>query len=141
MKETINDRLEILIKALGFSSLNAFDKVLEVPRNTTVCYVGEQRSRPGSGYLEKIALRFSNVDTRWLLAGEGEIFFPEKMKKEYVESLEQKIEALERANRRYETMIDMAAQSRAINFQPLSEETHVREIYPLYSSGMLKKTA
>ena len=139
--ETINQRIQVLIPTLGFDSTDKFDKALKKTRGTSHKIVGSRQSKPGSDYLEKILIVFPNVDARWLLTGNGEMFTPEKLKKDYVETIEQKIEALERANRRYETMIDMAAQSRAVNFQPLSEGTHVREIYPLYSSGMLKKTA
>lgn len=142
MTETINERLQILINALGFKSLNQFDRALGVTRNTTSHYCNvEKPKKPGPDFLGKILITFPQVDGRWLLIGSGEMFTPDKLYKEYVENLEQKLLESEKKSRRYETMIDMAAQRNMPNFQPLSDVPPVTPIYPLFSRILLKKTA
>jgi hypothetical protein len=136
--DTINQRLEALVHALGFSSLNAFDKALQVPRNTTVCYVGEQKSKPGPEFLRKLFVTFPNVDARWVITGEGSSFTPEKLRKDYIETIEQRLEMSERTNRRYETMIDMAAQRRETNFQRLSKRTPEGRIIQFVAKNLAK---
>lgn len=136
--ETINERIEELIKALGFNSLNKFDKALSVPRNTTLMYCGGKRSKPGPDFINKLLITFPLIDARWLMTGDGEIFSPEKQRKEYVESLEKRLEAVEREKRRYETMIDMAAQRNNSNFQPLSERMPVGKIIQFFANNLAK---
>ncbi len=135
--ETINQRIKILIPALGFSSLNQFDRALGVARNTSAHYCSEGK-KPGPDYTEKILNTFTQVDALWLMTGKGDMFFPEKMKREYIEALEKRLEAAERRASRYETMIDMAAQNRNVNFQRLRENAPVREIYTLYRKSSVK---
>jgi hypothetical protein len=135
---TINDRIEVLIKALGFNSVNQFDIALDKARGTTWKITGSLKQKPGFEYLEIIKKRFPHVDGNWLLSGEGEMLYPEKLRKDYVEAIEQKLEMAERANRRYETMIDMAAQRRETNFQRLSKRTPAREIVVIFDRKLSK---
>lgn len=130
MMETINERLKILIPALGFSSLDKFDLAIGRARSTTKNITGPRQTKPGSDYLETILTIFPKVDANWLIKGHGEMFFPDKPKQEYVESLEQRLELAERANRRYEAALDLVAQSRLGNFQPLSKNAPVIKFYP-----------
>ena len=120
--ETVNQRIKETIEALGFTSLNAFDKVLGVPRNTTVCYVGDRQVKPGPDYFKKFFLKFPNVDTRWVMTGEGEMFTSEKLRREYIENLEKRLEIRDRDARRLETALDIAS-NRSANFQSVSERT------------------
>lgn len=138
MMETINDRIKALVPALGFKSLDSFDRSLGKVRSTTKNITGPRQTRPGYDYLDNILSTYPNVDSNWLMRGHGNMFFPDKPKEEYVETLEQKIEALERANRRYETMIDMAAQNRLGNFQPLSKKAPVIKFYPYLHRELAK---
>ena len=138
--DIINDRLKLVVNEIGYTVLNDLDRTLGVARNTTSNYVGLRKAKPGPEYLEKLFKKFPQINTRWVMTGEGEPFTPETLNKEYIENLERQLEIEKRRAARYEKMIDMATQANDINFQPLSEGTHVREIYPLYSN-LLKKTA
>lgn len=126
--ETINERLRILIPDLGFDSWDKFDKELGNGRSTTVAICGERKQKPGALYMEKILLRFPNVNANWLLAGQGDMYLPKKSLMDYVQELESKFEIRDRDARRLETALDMASHGRIPNFRPLSKSTPVRRI-------------
>jgi hypothetical protein len=71
----INQRLNFLSEALA-DSVRAFG--LEIGENTTNThkYI-KSTTRPSPEFLEKILVRFRNINARWLLTGEGEPFGPE----------------------------------------------------------------
>lgn len=135
---TINDRIELLIKALGFKSADGFDKAFGRSRSVTSNITGPKKIKPGADYLAIIREKFPEVNGSWLLNGDGDMLYPHKQRKEYIEDLERKLAEAERANRRYETMIDMAAQRRESNFQQLSKRTPAREIVVLFAKNTAK---
>jgi hypothetical protein len=68
---SINQRLKILIKALGMP-ISAFSRALDVPEATTRNYTN-RGSTPGHDYLERITSQFEQVNPTWLLTGHGEM--------------------------------------------------------------------
>jgi hypothetical protein len=75
-QSTINERLKILIEALGLSA-RAFSSEIGSGDTNTRNYL-DRGSKPGADYLEKIIRRFEFVNSVWLLTGEGEPFLTEK---------------------------------------------------------------
>lgn len=135
--ETINDRIKGLLEALGFTSLNAFDKALGVPRNTTVCYVGEKPSKPGADFLKKLFLTFEDIDARWVLTGEGEMFLPDERRKNFIETLQRNFETRDRDARRLETALDLASKKN-INFRLVSKYTPVGKIRKNFAKSIAR---
>lgn len=87
--DTLNSRLKILIEKLGYGSNRSFDKALDVPETQTASITGPKQSMPNSNYIIKLALKFPQVDLRWLMVGEGEMFKPSGVKNgDIVEELE-----------------------------------------------------
>jgi hypothetical protein len=68
---TINQRLKILIEALGLS-VNAFGEAIGVPGTTTRNYL-VRGTNPKSDFLAKVARRFEQVNPIWLFTGEGDM--------------------------------------------------------------------
>ena len=99
METTVNQRIDALIKALGFESVRKFDKAMEIAPGYTANIVGARLSSPSFPFLQKIAIKFPQVDLQWLLTGSGEMFTPEKLSREYVDELEHRLrETTEQAN-------------------------------------------
>ena len=69
---TVNQRLKILIEALGLS-VNAFGDAIGVPGTTTRNYL-VRGTNPKSDFLAKVARHFEQVSPIWLFTGEGEMF-------------------------------------------------------------------
>jgi hypothetical protein len=142
--DTINDRIEVLIKALGFDNSNKFDKAIGKSRNTTNSIIGPRKSKPGAEFIETILTTFTQVDARWLLTGWGDMFSPDKYRREYVENLEEKLKNLEqkvevttKEKIRLEVLADSLISSR--NFQRHSKNAPVRAVVKLV--GIYQKTA
>ena len=135
---TINERIDALREALGIKSTRKFDAAIDRALGTTWKITGNLQQEPGFGYLETIKKTFPHVDGNWLLSGEGEMFYPEKLRREYVENLERRLEIRDRDARRLETAMDMAANRRESNFQRLSKRTPAREIVVLFAKNTAK---
>ena len=73
-ESTINQRLKILIDALGLK-VRTFSTTLEVSEATTRNYL-DRGSKPGADYLQKIVERFERANIMWLLTGLGEPLLP-----------------------------------------------------------------
>jgi hypothetical protein len=73
---SINDRIKILIPALGLSA-RAFSHALEVSESTTRNYL-DKGSKPSTDYIERIATHFDSVNLVWLITGKGELFLTDK---------------------------------------------------------------
>ena len=70
MSETINDRIEILIKHYFNDNKASFAKSIGMPPTGLSNYLGKQRrSKPSVDMIIKI-IQTLNVDPRWLLLGE-----------------------------------------------------------------------
>lgn len=72
---TVNQRLKILIDALGLS-VNAFGDAIGVPGTTTRNYI-VRGTNPKSDFLAKVVRRFEQVNSVWLFTGEGNMFVDE----------------------------------------------------------------
>lgn len=69
--DSINDRIELIIKELGFNK-NSFSKKIGLDNNTTITnIVSGRRSKPSYDLLNKIILSFDSINSEWLLTGEG----------------------------------------------------------------------
>ena len=101
MSKKFGERLEKVMKELGFSSQNKFAKEINEDQGKVSRYVRGE-GKPGFEFLEKLALRFSNLNMRYLLTGQGSItgdgknlsITPEIMdlQKEEIESLKKLLE-------------------------------------------------
>lgn len=119
--DTLNSRLKILIEKLGYGSNRSFDKALDVPETQTASITGPKQSMPNSNYIIKLALKFPQVDLRWLMVGEGEMFILEKINKKYVSELEAKLEEKTKEADTFLFSLKMAHQNAAnSNFQSAS---------------------
>ncbi len=73
----INERLGLLIKHLGFNT-HSFSKQLALSSSSTLPNILRDKSRkPSFDVINRILTRFPNVDARWLITGEGEMFMKE----------------------------------------------------------------
>ncbi|WP_298061883.1 hypothetical protein [uncultured Rikenella sp.] len=73
---TINERLSLLIKALGLNN-NSFARKLDVNPAVTFNIIEGRKTKPSYDLLEKIVFTFDNINLCWLLKGEGEMFRPD----------------------------------------------------------------
>jgi plasmid maintenance system antidote protein VapI len=65
-------RYSLLIKALGVKSINEFENQIEVP-NSTIRKAIDRNSDITGEVARKIKTRYPDVNTDWLLSGEGVI--------------------------------------------------------------------
>ena len=68
----MKERLTNLIEALGMN-INSFSKHIGVAEGTTRMYI-DRGSKPKSDYMEKVFRAIENLNPRWWLTGEGEMF-------------------------------------------------------------------
>lgn len=71
-QQSINQRLKFLANKLA-DSTRAFGLAIGDNSSNTHKYLNGT-TRPNPEYLEKVLLRFGEVDARWLITGEGEPF-------------------------------------------------------------------
>jgi hypothetical protein len=71
-QETINQRLNFLIKSLGLS-IRAFSAALGVSDTNTRNYLSKG-TKPNSDYLASVLRHFDRVNPAWLIVGQGEPF-------------------------------------------------------------------
>jgi hypothetical protein len=74
-QQTINQRLNFLSEKLA-SSTRAFGLAIGDNSSNTHKYLNGT-TRPSPDYLEKVVLRFRDINAFWLLTGEGEPFLPD----------------------------------------------------------------
>lgn len=70
---TINERLSLLIRALGLNN-NSFTKRLDLNPAVTFNIIEGHKTKPSYDLLEKIIFTFDNINLYWLLKGEGDMF-------------------------------------------------------------------
>jgi hypothetical protein len=87
-ESTINQRLKILIDALGMK-VRTFSTALEISEATTRNYL-DRGSKPGADYLQKILERFERANITWLLTGIGEPLLPKSGEASEPRSISQK---------------------------------------------------
>lgn len=68
---TINQRIEFLINELGISAKQFADKLST--SGSRISNITTGRNKPDSEILSSIAKKFTNVNSHWLLTGEGEM--------------------------------------------------------------------
>jgi len=76
----IQNRIEILIKSLGLNT-NSFANKIGVKNaviHNIVSHSG-RRSKPSFDLLSKIILSFDNINSNWIITGDGNIFNSEKL--------------------------------------------------------------
>ena len=128
---TIKERLLFLMPTLGYKSMNHFDRGLGLSRNTITSYCGENATKePSTSFYKKLLAVHPNIDINWIITGEGNYTRPDWTFKSYVDGLKNELELEKRKATRYEAALDMVAQSRLGNFQPLSKNAPVIKFYP-----------
>ena len=74
---TINNRIDLIIKELGFNN-NSFSGI--VGTNPTVIHnIIKGRNAPGFELLSKIALSFGKINMNWLITGKGNMYVQEML--------------------------------------------------------------
>lgn len=71
-QDTIGQRLKFLMDSLGLK-IRTFANALDV-NETSIRNYTTKDAKPGADILERIALHFPEVNTRWLITGEDEPF-------------------------------------------------------------------
>ncbi|MDI9859655.1 helix-turn-helix transcriptional regulator [Flectobacillus roseus] len=72
METTISQRFEALIKALKMNNNSFANSIGKSPSN--IKFVVDGSSKPGFDLLEQVLKTYPNVNSDWLLRGEGEMF-------------------------------------------------------------------
>jgi hypothetical protein len=70
METTINTRIKMIIKTLGFT-VNGFAKTVGVSHPLLFNYTKERD--PSFDFLNKLLNQFPNIDAEWLITGKGEM--------------------------------------------------------------------
>ena len=70
---TINQRLKILIEKVS-PNAKVFSETIEESPATTHNYIGKRQTEPRAQYLSKVLSHFADVDARWLMTGQGDVF-------------------------------------------------------------------
>lgn len=76
MDTTIAQRFEALIKALKMNHNSFANSIGKTP--TLMKQITDGKSRPGWEVIESIAIKYPQVNSNWLLRGEGEMFLKEQ---------------------------------------------------------------
>jgi transcriptional regulator with XRE-family HTH domain len=75
LQETIGQRLKFLMESLNLK-VRTFAGVLDVSETNIRNYLNRD-SKPSSDVLERIVRHYPEVNTLWLITGEGEPFLPQ----------------------------------------------------------------
>ncbi len=68
----MKDRIKNFIDAKGISA-GELAAVLDVQRSN-ISHILNGRNKPGASFIEKLLLEFPDLNARWLLTGEGDMF-------------------------------------------------------------------
>jgi transcriptional regulator with XRE-family HTH domain len=68
----MKERLVLLLKAEGLTN-SQFASKLDIQRSN-ITHIIEGRSKPGFVFMEKLAAEFPNVNIRWFITGQGEMY-------------------------------------------------------------------
>lgn len=68
----MKDRIKNFIEAKGISA-GELATVLDVQRSN-ISHILNGRNKPGASFIEKLLLEFPELNARWLLTGEGDMF-------------------------------------------------------------------
>lgn len=70
---SINERIDLLIKELFSGNKRAFSRAAEISTSVTENIVGKRQGNPSFEVLEKIARAIPNLNSEWLIKGEGKM--------------------------------------------------------------------
>lgn len=73
MKNLISERIELIIKELGYNN-NSFSKAIGLSNNVTIGRIINENREPSYAILERIIQTFGNINANWLLTGNGNTF-------------------------------------------------------------------
>ncbi|MDH6311025.1 hypothetical protein M2451_003914 [Dysgonomonas sp. PFB1-18] len=73
MENTINDRVEKIIRELFSSNKRAFSRAIDVAPTVTENIVGKRRSRPSYELISKMISSIENLNVEWLITGNGKM--------------------------------------------------------------------
>lgn len=73
MKNSIAERIELLIKALGYNK-RTFSKAIGLGNDVTVGRIINEQREPSYKILNSIISAFDDLNAQWLISGEGEMF-------------------------------------------------------------------
>lgn len=76
-KATVNERLNLLIEHFAKGNKTAFAKEVGTLPSVIASIVGGRMSKPSFELLEKISLRYPEINTSWLLTGRGDMVMPD----------------------------------------------------------------
>lgn len=68
----MKDRIKNFIEAKGISA-GELAAVLDVQRSN-ISHILNGRNKPGASFIEKLLLEFPDLNARWLLTGQGDMF-------------------------------------------------------------------
>ncbi|WP_303922615.1 helix-turn-helix domain-containing protein [Draconibacterium sediminis] len=68
----MKDRIKNFIEVKGISA-GELAAVLDVQRSN-ISHILNGRNKPGASFIEKLLLEFPDLNARWLLTGEGDMF-------------------------------------------------------------------
>ncbi|PJJ59412.1 hypothetical protein [Hymenobacter chitinivorans] len=71
---SINQRIAVLVDLKAKGNKSSFARHIGVAPSVVSDILGGRKNKPGFDILNKIASAYSDVNTSWLLLGEGEIF-------------------------------------------------------------------
>lgn len=109
--DTVNGRLKILAETLFDGNISEFGRAINVKQATLSTILGSRQSKPSFDIINAIAVNISNINTDWLITGEGEMLKSEASHKEKAEdsrtdpiSLERLIAIIESQQRTIEIL-------------------------------------
>ena len=109
MRLTFNDRIELLIKALGYNP-NSFSVALGYKGNNKIQRLIKTDNKPSYELLKDINDMFVNVDMDWLITGKGNMF-----KSENVVSSDELLDCMEKKNQLTDLLIEKEAEIKKLN--------------------------
>lgn len=74
---SVNERFDALIEHFAKGNKTAFAKEVGTLPSVIASIVGGRMSKPSFELLEKIAVRYPEINTTWLLTGKGDMVIPE----------------------------------------------------------------
>ena len=73
-EDSIHQRVAVLVEVKEKGNKSSFARRLGVAPGVVSDILGGRKNKPGFDVLQKIALAYNDVNTSWLLLGEGEMF-------------------------------------------------------------------
>lgn len=70
----INDRIEVLISEFCEGNSSLFSRRIGVTPSVITNITGQRKGKPSFDVIEKISSAFADINIRWLITGEGNMF-------------------------------------------------------------------